>query len=740
MNAPDNPLDSASENPLVQTQHSNLLSQSAYMPPSPVWLDAGSEDEGLNWMGLLHSFRRRWLPGTLIGLVIGGIVGALMFLMIPENYEARALLRVRMSQNDLLDAGKRNYASQQEYAVYKQTQAALMASPYVLNAAIRSPEIQSLGIISTEDHPVAYLEEELRVEYPGDSEILRVTLAAANDKEAIQVVNAVVKAYSEEIAQSERNDLTRRLELLRSTHRNNVRESQQLNETIEKLAADIGTPDSAAAMVNQNIAESELKYLERQKMDLESDFMNAQSRLYELTMVRQTRNVSPTKFEIEDQLEKDPEYFELSRQLKEVNRYIAQVSGVARRGGGEIAQLQTQASMLNQELDKRRRALTPRIKARILADKTNEDEELGNMAALRAQVQTTGQRLKDIGDRYTAQLEKVRQLTGFSAELVTKKNNLESLQESNDEISQEIQRLELNLKTPPRVELIQNAMIPDHSSKIMKLLAVAASAVGTFLLSLVGVAAWDYASQRLNGSKELNAIPGLRVLGSMPSLRRSSLLGGAAKESVVADSIDSIRSAIKYGSSSQAPINSVIVTSALSNEGKTTVASQLAVSLARGGQRTLLIDGDIRNPQQHAVFGLPAERGLCDVLRGEAKLEEVVQATPAENLWILPAGRCDVLSYQALSGQTVPVIMQRLTEQFDFTVVDSGCVLTGPESLIFGQHVGGAVLSTRRDISRLPKVEEANVRLKSVGVSVIGTVVNGGGADTRSQQLTISQS
>ena len=148
MNAPDNPLDSASVNPLVQTQTANLPSQSAYMPPSPVWLDTGSEDEGLNWIGLLHSFRRRWLPGALIGLVLGGIVGAIMFLLVPENYEARALMRVRMNQNDLLNANKGGYVTQQEYAVYKQTQAALMSSPYVLNSAIRSPEIQTLGIIS----------------------------------------------------------------------------------------------------------------------------------------------------------------------------------------------------------------------------------------------------------------------------------------------------------------------------------------------------------------------------------------------------------------------------------------------------------------------------------------------------------------------------------------------------------------------------------------------------------------
>ena len=567
MNTPDNPSLGNGENSLVQSHPTQLPSQAAYMPPPSVWLDNAGEDEGLNWMGLLHSFRRKWLPGALIGSVLASLVAGLMFFLIPVNHEAVALMRVRMAREELLQNRNARYASEREYATYKQTQAALMSSPYVLNAAVRSPEIQALGIISTEDHPVAYLEDELRVEFPGDSEILRVSLAAENDKEAIKVVDAVVRAYTEEIAQSERNDVTKRLDLLRATHRNNTRTVQEMTSDIEKLASEIGTGDSAQAEVNQNIAESELRNLERQKIDLEDKYMAANGELYELTVVRQTRNVNPTKFQIEDQLERDPEYFELSRQLKEINRYIAQMAGVSRRGGGEIAQLQTQAAALNQELEKRRRDLTPRIKARISDEYSNENEEQSVLAALRAKVNVTGQRLAEINKRYEEKIEEVRNLTGFSAELITKKNEMESLQESTDEIAQEIQRLELNLKTPPRVELIQNAMIPDQSSRVMKFLALGASWLGTFLLSLVGVAGFDYASHKLNGSKDLTSLGGLRVLGAIPALR-GGFLGGASRESVVADSIDSIRAAIKYGSKTQSPVNSVVVTSALSNEGK----------------------------------------------------------------------------------------------------------------------------------------------------------------------------
>ena len=115
------------------------------------------------------------------------------------------------------------------------------------------------------------------------------------------------------------------------------------------------------------------------------------------------------------------------------------------------------------------------------------------------------------------------------------------------------------------------------------------------------------------------------------------------------------------------------------------MASQLAVSLARFGLKTVLVDGDVRKPSQHAVFGLPPDRGLCEAPRNQVELQAVVQATPAENLWILTAGRCDQVAFQALAGPGLAGLMQQLKDQFDFIVVDSGPVLTGPEPVIFGQ-------------------------------------------------------
>jgi Mrp family chromosome partitioning ATPase len=84
--------------------------------------------------------------------------------------------------------------------------------------------------------------------------------------------------------------------------------------------------------------------------------------------------------------------------------------------------------------------------------------------------------------------------------------------------------------------------------------------------------------------------------------------------------------------------------------------------------------------------------------------------------------------------------MDRVSEQFEFVVLDSGPVLTGPEAMIYGQYVDAAILATRRDVSRVPKVDEAYRRLQSVGIHVIGAVVNGARSDVRSNQLALTSS
>src|SRR6185436_2281326 len=187
------------------------------------------------------------------------------------------------------------------------------------------------------------------------------------------------------------------------------------------------------------------------------------------------------------------------------------------------------------------------------------------------------------------------------------------------------------------------------------------------------------------------------------------------------ESIDGVRTILMHDSTSKRR-QVVLVTSAATMEGRTTVASQLAASLARAGRRTLLIDGDLRRPALHALFDAPLEDGLCEVLRAEVDVADVIRPTHAEGLWLLTAGYCDVDAIHALATEQMQPVFDKLRSEYDFIIIDGAPILGMSDALIFGQYSDGAILSVRRDHSQMPKINHAADLLRGVGIRIIGAV------------------
>jgi succinoglycan biosynthesis transport protein ExoP len=175
----------------------------------------------------------------------------------------------------------------------------------------------------------------------------------------------------------------------------------------------------------------------------------------------------------------------------------------------------------------------------------------------------------------------------------------------------------------------------------------------------------------------------------------------------------------------------VLITSATGGEGKTTLAAQLAERCVNAGLLTLLIDADIRRPRLTRMFDLPSSQGLANVLRGEARAEEVITVvSEAGGFHFLPAGSPRVDPSRLLHDGRLSRLLASARESFDIVIVDAPPVLPVPDALSIGRWVDAAVLAVRFDASRYPLVDRANRRLAAVGVPVIGAVVSGvGGAD-----------
>ena len=122
---------------------------------------------------------------------------------------------------------------------------------------------------------------------------------------------------------------------------------------------------------------------------------------------------------------------------------------------------------------------------------------------------------------------------------------------------------------------------------------------------------------------------------------------------------------------------------------------------------------------------MPLEDGLCEVLRAEVDVSDVIRPTHAEGLWLLTAGYCDVDAIHALATEQIQPVFEKLRAEYDFIVIDGAPVLGMSDALIFGQYCDGVILSVRRDFSAMPKINQAAELLRGVGIRMIGAVVNG---------------
>src|SRR5262249_52675958 len=154
-------------------------------------------------------------------------------------------------------------------------------------------------------------------------------------------------------------------------------------------------------------------------------------------------------------------------------------------------------------------------------------------------------------------------------------------------------------------------------------------------------------------------------------------------------------------------------------EGKTTLASNLALSLARAGRRTVLVDCDLRRPAAHQLFEQTLQPGFSEILLNEVELCEAVRPTTTDEcLWLLPAGQWDREVIQELARDGLADIFDRLREEFDFVIVDSHPVLPATDALLIGQHVDAVLVSLLRDVSQSPRVYAACQRLATLSIRV----------------------
>jgi capsular exopolysaccharide synthesis family protein len=166
------------------------------------------------------------------------------------------------------------------------------------------------------------------------------------------------------------------------------------------------------------------------------------------------------------------------------------------------------------------------------------------------------------------------------------------------------------------------------------------------------------------------------------------------------------------------------VTSPSPGDGKTTVASNLAIAIAQTGKRVLLVDADCRRPMVQRIYSLKEDIGLSSVLVGESELAASIQHSSIENLDILPCGPLPPNPAEMLNSEAFTSLLRELSAQYDQVVVDSPPVAPVTDARILAAACDATILVIRAEKTSRRVAEHARDALASVGAVLLGVVVN----------------
>jgi capsular exopolysaccharide synthesis family protein len=205
---------------------------------------------------------------------------------------------------------------------------------------------------------------------------------------------------------------------------------------------------------------------------------------------------------------------------------------------------------------------------------------------------------------------------------------------------------------------------------------------------------------------------------------RRALATGSENDPVFAEAFRTLRTTLLYCAADNAP-TTFMVTSPQRGEGKTTIASNLAIALAQhGAGDVLVIDADLRRPTLHKVFGVAPTPGFANFLADEGELADIVQPTATDKLYVVPAGRTLSTLADLLASPRLAPALEVLSDRFKHIVFDTTPLFGISDALSLAPHVGGALLVLRHGHAHRETARRAVNLLATVGTPFLGAVLN----------------
>jgi succinoglycan biosynthesis transport protein ExoP len=532
-----------------------------------------------------------------------------------------------------------------------------------------------------------------------DSKILTISYMSSNPELAALIVNTVTKAYMEEL-----------LEMKMSSSRYSIRWMSEKAEE-ERAKLERSERDLQAYMKANDIItlENRITVIPQKLSELSVGLTKAETRrkeLEDLYSMVEGASGDLTRAESIPVVQNDPTLQTLKSEILRAEQSISELS---KKYGEKHPAMKAARSDLQVLRKKREQEIV-----RAVQSVKNEYElALSNERSLRQRLSSTKASALNLNEKFI-QYEVLKRAVDSNQQFY----NALMTKTKEQSITEQIQSI--------TIWILEEAAVPDYPIKPRKYRNILLGII-VGLFGGVGMAFFvEYLDNSIKTPGEVEAKTGLPVLGVVPRLKEKD----KKVEEVVlkeprthlGESYKALRTAVLL-SSAEKPPKSILITSMVSGEGKTSTAVNLAVATAMSNYSTLLVDGDLRKPNIHKIFGMKNLKGLSTYLAGVSDAD-IIMESPVPNLSIITPGPVPPNPSELLGSDRLGEIMETLKKKFDIIIFDSAPILTVADSLVLSRNIETSIVVARAGKTTYDMVRRGVRSLKDIRANVLGLVIN----------------
>ncbi|MGB3764993.1 MAG: polysaccharide biosynthesis tyrosine autokinase [Phormidesmis sp.] len=681
------------------------------------WQLQAEQAEDLDLRNLLNIVRRRvWAIAGVAAVVMG--ITTIKTLHQDPIYESnfRVLVEPVNAEDGFSDLSSLlSEQTARQPGLDYETQVQVLRSPELLQ-----PVAQSLQ----QNYPgISYLNllENLRISRLGETKILEVSYAGTDPVQIQMVLDTLSQAYLKYSLDERQTNLRQGINFVDAQLPNLQAQVDSVQDRMELFRRQYNfiTPDVQAAQFSQEASglSGQRLSLDRQISEAQQNFLNLQGQSGTLAA-----------------LEGAPVYQQLLTELRSVETKMAE----------ELTRFEPE-SLAIRVLEERRANILPLLQQeaqRVLG--TQQAIASNSLQTLAAQSNTLGQAEQKTAQSLGALPTLIRQYTDLERDLAVATDALTRFRTTQENLSIEIAQTEIpwqiiEVPTQPTTPISPNL----HRSLLMGFVASILLGIGAALLL-------EKLDNVYHTVDELKAGTKLPLLGTLPynhKLQDTYSKGAIARMKTGLASVQQSKSnAYGYGSDSEAtfleamrvlhtnirmlssdrPIRSILVSSALPGDGKSTVSASLAKVATAMGQRVLIVDVDLRKPQVHSRLEISNDCGLSNLIAGDLPLKSAVQQVgTSRQLFALTAGQLPPDPTKLLASQKMQQLMETFERCFDLVIYDSPPTTGLADVSLIGRQTDGLVLVTRVGKTDRTVLLQTIETLKLAQIPTLGIVANG---------------